>query len=457
MSHVIVSKPPVAPEDSLSAPLWTRLRGQLSKPFIAGVASLAGGAAVANVISIATAPICTRIYSPRDFGVFAQFAAVTAILLPAASMGFEITIPLEKDDRRAKSIAQLCVLIVAMMAIVTACVFLFGPLVMPRWIDPSMVPYWWVGLITVAASGYYQMATYLAIRNRAYGAIGKTTFVQAIGASAVQVFGGLLVRGPGALLFSAAVASGLGGTQLVRASGGSGSFWREKWTWSGITASVRKYWGMASGSLSSNALNTAALQLPILMVSATYGLKICGLFLLAARLVSVSDRIITVSVARTFYGEAALRFAEDPRALRPLFIKAVLSLAGVGIAGAAAIWFLAPPVTRLVFGPAWSEAGLYARYLAPRFIGTIICSPVSDTTFILGRRMSKTALELIRVSTTTGLFWLCYATHQSPAFALLGFSLLHMTIGLAWTGMLLHWINRACDSARARTLSSVTC
>jgi O-antigen/teichoic acid export membrane protein len=453
MSDVIVPEELVARGQEVSDTLWTRIRGQLSKPFVAGVASLAGGAAIANLVAIATAPICTRIYTPRDFGIFAQFTAITGILLPAASMGFEISIPLEKDDEGAKTIGRLCLAIVAAVAILSACLFIFAPTVTPGWIDPSMVGYWWIALITVAASGYYQMATYLAIRNRAYGAIGKTTFQQAIGSAAVQVFGGLLIRGPGALLVSTAVASGLGGQQLVRACGSAGALWRDKWNWKEITSFVRKYWGIAGGSLSSNTLNAAAAQLPVLMVSAVYGLKICGLFLLAARLVSVTDRVITMSVSRTFYGEAALRFAEDPRLLRSLFVKAVLSLAIVGTAGAVAIWFLAPPLTRLVFGSAWAEAGLYARCLAPRFVGTMICSPVSDTTFILGRRMSKTALEIIRVSSTAALFWLCHATHRSPSFALLGFSTLHLSIGLAWTGMLMRWINKACDSAAASVLS----
>jgi O-antigen/teichoic acid export membrane protein len=453
MTDVTASEQAPSTERRTPAGLWKAVCGQLSKPFIGGVAALAGGAAVANLVSIATAPICTRIYTPRDFGIFAQFTAITAILLPVASLGFEITIPLEKEDGGANAITRLCLLIVAAVALASACLFVFGPTFAPGWIDRSMTGYWWIALVTVAASGYYQVATYLALRNRAYAALGKTTFQQAIGSAAVQVLGGLVVRGPVALLVSTAVASGLGGHRLVRACGRAVSLWRAKWSWNEITSASRRYWGMAGGSLSSNTLNTLAAQLPVLMVSAAYGLKVCGLFLLAARLISVTDRVITVSVARTYYGEAALRFAEDARSLRPLFVKAALSLAVVGTAGAVAIWFFAPPVTRLVFGPAWAEAGLYARYLAPRFLGTMICSPVSDTTFILGRRMSKTALEIIRLGSAAALFWFCNATHRSPSFALLGFSLLHLSIGLAWIGMLMRWINQHCDGSAAHRLS----
>jgi O-antigen/teichoic acid export membrane protein len=438
-----------APRRRTYAALRDVVRRRMSSPFITGVASLAGGAVVANLVSIAVTPICTRIYAPRDFGVYAQFAAITGILLPAASLGFEIAIPLEKEHERANWIARLCLLLVTAMAAFTGAMFIFGPHFAPRWVDASLVHYWWIAVITMAGSGYYQMATYLAIRSRSYRAMGKTTCQQAIGAAAVQVFGGLAVKGPSALLFSTAVASGLGAHRLLRACGSDVLLSRTEWNIRKLARTARNSWGIASGSLSSNTLNTLSAQAPTLMVSAAYGLKVCGLFLLASRLVSVTDRVITVAVARTYYGEAALRFAENPKSLRGLFLKTISSLTVVGVGGGLAIWFLAPIAMRLMLGGVWTDAGIYARYMAPRFVGTIICSPVSDTTFILGRRMSKSVLECLRLGSTAALFCFCQATNRPPTFAVLGYSLLHLLMSVVWLVALMSWTNQA-----ARTLAA---
>ena len=50
--------------------------------FIGNVATLAAGNALAQVVSIAAVPVITRLYAPEQFGLYAIFLGVVAMILP---------------------------------------------------------------------------------------------------------------------------------------------------------------------------------------------------------------------------------------------------------------------------------------------------------------------------------------------------------------------------------------
>jgi O-antigen/teichoic acid export membrane protein len=73
----------------------------------------------------------------------------------------------------------------------------------------------------------------------------------------------------------------------------------------------------------------------------------------------------------------------------------------VGLLPAAVLLAVGPGLFALVFGPQWSEAGEYARLLAPAYLAQFAIVPVSATLFILERQGRELGWTILRLVLTT--------------------------------------------------------
>jgi len=77
------------------------------------VLKLAGGTAGGQVITVAAAPILTRLYGPESFGVLATFASILVLLNVMSSLNDKLAIAVPVDDDEAVALAWLCFGLVA--------------------------------------------------------------------------------------------------------------------------------------------------------------------------------------------------------------------------------------------------------------------------------------------------------------------------------------------------------
>src|SRR5690606_34121366 len=106
------------------AALVCRIRGRAAKlsasAFARNVATVGGGVAAAQAISVAFTPLLTRLYDPEAFGILAAYTAILSIMAPMATLGYAngIVIPETEDGARATiRVSILCGLIVAPLAL----------------------------------------------------------------------------------------------------------------------------------------------------------------------------------------------------------------------------------------------------------------------------------------------------------------------------------------------------
>lgn len=132
--------------------------------FLRNVSVLAGGAALAQGLSILAAPLLSRLYAPEDFGVLGVYASLLAIAGVVASLRYELAIPLPEDDAVAGDVLRLalvtCVLISAVAGLV---VLVFGSWLVSVLNAPGLAPYLWLLPLGVLVLGLYQALSYLSL------------------------------------------------------------------------------------------------------------------------------------------------------------------------------------------------------------------------------------------------------------------------------------------------------
>jgi O-antigen/teichoic acid export membrane protein len=366
-----------------------------------GIASIVAGSVAGQGLVILAYPLLTRLYSPAEFGLLTVFTSVVSMIAIVATASLEAAVPLPVEDRDAAAVAWGSLGCVAATAAITSLVALVAAAPLTALLGaPQLAAYAWLAGPTVLALGAYTVLSRWMIRDRSYGALGRRNALQGIGQVAPQLGLGLAGAGPIGLLV------GLGCGRLVALGGllsGRGLL-RQPWpSMAALRAAVRRYRNFPLLALPSTFLNSAGLEIPLLLISAAYGDVRAGLLGLTVRVVSGPLTIVGQAVYNVFTGESSAAIREPQAAMGRNVRSSVRRLLLAGLLPAAVLMAVGPSLFALVFGPQWSEAGEYARLLAPAYLAQFAIVPVSATLFILerqGQELGWTALRL--VLTTAG-------------------------------------------------------
>src|SRR5690554_1466226 len=104
--------------------LLTRIKQLGQSKFARNVAIVATGTAGAQAITMAFAPVITRLYGPEAFGLLGTFMAILGVLTPIAALTYPIAIVLPKSDTDAKNVAKLSAILALLIAVTTSVLLL---------------------------------------------------------------------------------------------------------------------------------------------------------------------------------------------------------------------------------------------------------------------------------------------------------------------------------------------
>lgn len=363
--------------------------------FARSVSVLAGGTAAGQAIVVLASPLLTRLYTPEDFGLFAVFAALLAILGVIASLRYQLAIPLPESDEKAARVAVLSLLVVLGMTVLSAIiVVLFGAPIAHALNTPVLAPYLWLLPPGLLLLGVYQVLNYWAIRTRAFPAIARTKVTQALGMTAVQL--GAFALGPVALLLGRIVGQAAGVLTLLKTS-----VLPRRQAFTGIGArevaeAANRYRRFPIYSTWGGAFNTAGTQLPPLLFAALFSPAIAGIYLLAHRVLAMPMQLLGKAIADVFFSSAAE--AKRAGVLGELVCRIHSKLAHIAMPPVLMLALLGPELFAWIFGDAWRQAGVFAQWMAPMVYATFVTSPISTLTSVLEKQIHAIIFQVSLLS-----------------------------------------------------------
>ena len=202
-----------------------------------------------------------------------------------------------------------------------------------------------------------------------------------------QVLLGVFWRGPlglvtGDLLgrFQGAVGAGL-------------SVWRTK-AWRsaslslrGLLRTVRRYRRYPLYLSGSSVCNCVSQNLPVLFLSAQYGVGAAGCFALSQRIGQYPLAIIGQGVGQVFLSR--VRDDRESDRLASTTFKLFRVLLALGLPFAVLLAFVAPQAFALVMGEGWTIAGRFTQLLTPWLLLVFVASPLSGLVMACGRQGSE--------------------------------------------------------------------
>ena len=335
------------------------------------------GVAIAQAIPIICSPILSRLFTPNDFGLFADFLAIAAFLPIIMSGRYEFAILLPKRDQEAINILSLsCILTVCFFLIFFLILLGFGNSIAELINVNKLAPYMCLIPISALLSTVFLVFNEWCIRKKWFVALGKNKISNSAGIAGTSILFGLTKLQPGLILgeifgqiFSATSAI----VRVLR---------KDRYLFAYVTKNkmkyfARRYFDYPKFIIPGQFLNTFGGQLPVLVLSSQFGLYEAGLFMMSQRVLGIPITFFGNSFKDVFKQRAAHDFQAHGNCVN-IFKKTTFLLIKIALIPFIVLFITAPYFFEFVFGAEWYDAGIYTRYLCVMYLIIFINSPTSS-------------------------------------------------------------------------------
>ena len=422
---------------------WSDINIALSKDFkrllpeggfLRHFISVSGGLVIAQIVSVVSGPLNSRLYKPEDYGLMALFGALSAIVSVMSTMRYEMAIPLADDEDEAAHLLVLCFILVGVLTAITVSIcLLWGPKLC-RMItdDPRMVRYLWFLPIAPLGLSTYTILSSWATRKKDFRTLSISTVMQSVSGASVTVGLGFLRSGFMGMIIGAIVGQSSGVLGLFR------NAVRDVFALPGriklatilrLARRHRRYpiydvWKTLANSLSS--------YIPTLILASQFGSRETGYFSLGQRMLLLPTVLISGAMAPVFYSRA--KKAHNEGRLAELAQKVANSLAGLNAFFLLFLVTFGPDVFSVIFGEQWRRAGIYCSLLTPWIYLNFIITPLAILPYVMEKQREDLIFNLVLMALRIGSL-AAGAIYRSDilAIGLFGIvSAMHMMVYLRW-------------------------
>lgn len=351
--------------------------------FWKNVGTVLSGTILAQIIPVVGTLVLARQYAPAEFGIFSAWLGIVLLLGVVLTGRFETALAIVADGE-PRRLAMLSTITTAGLAAAIACAigaisfqFMPGlvshlPFIMVIFLVPTAFALasaqtWqsWA-----AAEGKYRQLSYMRITQAGAVTLGQIaigTLDPSANSLAVAYFVGVFAG-----LTLSIYWMPTGNFPRHQAKLAVLSFWRQH----------RRF---PMYSLPADAINTAAAQLPVLIVAARFGAEVAGLLAMTMRILGAPISLLGKSVLDVFKRHAAASYREHGEC-RSDYVRTFRVLAIASFVFCVVMASISETFFAFAFGENWRGAGTIAVWLLPLFALRFMASPLSYMVYIADKQ-----------------------------------------------------------------------
>lgn len=372
-----------------------RIQGFISRTgkskYVRNVAVVASGTAGAQAITMAFAPIITRLYGPEAFGLLGTFIAIVAVVTPIAALSYPIAIVLPKEDSDARGIARLSAYIALGIATLVALVLLVvGDWLVELLRIQEISSFIFLIPLVIVFAAWFQINQQWLIRKKQFKITARVAVFQAFIINSAKAGMGLFKPLATVLIVLYTLGKAIHSFMLSIGAKKAKEQNQEEnnpLPQTSLWELAKRHYDFPLYRAPNEFINAVSRGLPVLMLAAFFGPAYAGFFTLCQKLLGMPTQLISKSVGDVFYPRIT-EAAHSGRNLTRLILKSTLGLAGIGVVPFALVAAFGPWLFGFVFGQEWVFAGEYARWLALLMFFQFINSPSVKAIPVLGLQFS---------------------------------------------------------------------
>ena len=333
----------------------------LRNEFIKNVLTLLSWNLLAQVVTLLSIPILTRIYTPEEFGSVALFISMVNVFAVASNGQYDLTIVLPKRNGQAFHLLIGSIIITLIFSTITLFfVFIFFDKLTDSFESTVYRKIIWLLPLAVFFFGSHKSLASWFNRSRSYRVIGVNRLVQNTGQTTVRLGKGVFSNGHWGLV-TGYIAGEIISWIVMFLQLFKKEFWRLKYiSGKSILKMFREYLNFPLFLMPMGILNALSTNLLVFALSLVTSSTIVGHYERSFRVVTFPLSLISSSFGSVFYEK--MNRTTNRRKFYVFsyfgnFFLAVLILFPIAIWGEAIFVF--------VLGAEWNVAGKIAKYILP--------------------------------------------------------------------------------------------
>ena len=395
----------------------------LTSPFVRNVSKLTGATAIAQLISVGTAPVLYRIYDKEFYGTLGVYMAISSIIGTLSTFQYTQAIIIEKSDSDALQIIWLVRIINIAIAIISFFfIIFFGDLLIASLNNRLLHDYLIFLPISIFFSGQNELFRIWANRKERYSVMTLNGILTAIIVPAISIFIGLLSHSSLGLfigLFSGQIFPSLFmWWQLSK----SHSFGLGSLDLKDVKRMGLKYINFPKFGLPAEFINRFSNQLPILMLSHFAGAGFVGAYSLSVRILGLPIQLLSSSINEVFRQRASKDYNSSGNC-KPIFIKTFKTLIILAIIPTLFISIYGPKIFVFFFGSNWVQAGVFSQLLAFLFFMKFCVSPLSFVSVLANKLHFGLVMDIVTFSMSFLMLYIGLKIYKDYNLGILLYSL----------------------------------
>jgi len=392
----------------------------IGSDFIKNVFFLMSGYFVANIISLGTAPIITRLFTPANFGLLALFGAIVATISGIGSLCYERAILLPKKNEEAINLVFLSVLILIVITITASlAMLLFKNEIIGLFGDKDLGIWYWFLPAGILLNGLLMVLRFWSIRNKRFRAVSFATAAEASVSVLTKILIGFFIGAYAGGLILGFIFGILAAflTLLIKSSARDFKKYRLNVSRNEVKYRATLYKSFPVFASWNVLINIFSRNMVIYVFSAFFSPAIVGFYSLCASFLGRSVNLVSESVQRVYFQKAAQELSNKEN-MRKGFLKVTFVLMMIGFLPFLLLAIFGQTLFVIIFGESWSTSGVYIQIMAPWFFLLLISSPANVIYEVCQKQNIKLVLNIASLIMRFFSLFFGYHISKNPQVAL---------------------------------------
>lgn len=403
--------------DERSVPAAPGLSG-----FVRATAVLVSGTAGGHLITAAAMPVLSRIYEPAEFGVLAVVVGIVATIAVAACLRFDVAVALPESDGDAFGLLVLSLLAAVLITVLVAALVPY----VSAWIadltgKPAFTSVAWLIPIGVLSAAMFSALQNWNIRQRSFALMARVRVGQSLAGAGTQAGLGVAGFGSAGLVAGYVLNTAVAVSYLGFRLGSRIPELARTISVAQLRRLGRQYKRFPVYSTWEALANSAAIQVPVILIATVSTTAEAGFLMLAMYVMQAPMSLIGAAVGQVYLSQAPQLHREGQLASFTAEVLSRLSTSGVG--PLVAVGILSPFAFELVFGPGWKRAGVLVAWMTPWFVFQLLSTPVSMALHVTGRQRAAMGMQIFALVARVSVVWLAslwWSAAVAEAYAISG-------------------------------------
>ena len=388
--------------------------------FYKNILILLKGSFLAQLIPLIISPFITRLYSPKELGVFALFSSISVILGSVVNGSYEQALVLVKTENEAKhlTILSLFISLVVSLILFLSLIF-FQPYLLKFFNEPDLG--FWIYLIPVVvfSTGAFNTFNYYELRKKNFKKIANSEIYRSTSFAAIQLSFPFVKSGLFGLMIGKIISSLIAPFYLWKIS----KFEIGKVNTSLLLILAKKFIDFPKYTNFSILLNNLSVNAVNLLIPLLYSTSLLGLYSLMYKVLAAPFLFLGNNINQVFLEDVVSQKNESGQAYK-LTKRILIQLTFISFIFFGTVYFTAEDLFAFIFGEDWRISGIYAKYLTPFFILKFIASPLTSIHSAFEKQQLSFTLQLIMFVLSVGSLLFAYINLWIFEYYLLLFSVL---------------------------------